>query len=155
MIIKSKNFSLQESPKIIAEEYHNCNFSQLKPSTRIFPDDDTPRIFVECNLVNAVPPPGSTLEKCNTTQVNKMVEDGTQDLEVKGETVSIKKYKNQILGHLDTKTFKLVSKPKDIFVRPPFGSYDYKIFMLIKERQKAEALIIEKDNEADVLVKEK
>ena len=70
-----KNFSGQSTPSIIDTEYHWCNFTQPAPidvagkkrGVRLFPGDDTPRSFHYCNLINAEPPPGSTLERCNTT----------------------------------------------------------------------------------------
>ncbi len=50
-------------------EFRNCNFTRLSPDTsgpdpvgvRLWPGDDTPRIFVDCNLCNCEVPPGSTV----------------------------------------------------------------------------------------------
>lgn len=50
-------------------EYHHCNFARSQPDTsgpepvgvRLWPGDDTPRTFVDCNLQNCEVPPGSTV----------------------------------------------------------------------------------------------
>ena len=82
--VERRNFSGQATPSVIALEYRSCNFSQAAPGTRIFPGDNRARTFVECNLVNAIPPPGSTLTRCNTTQVYRGVEDGKTTVTVLG-----------------------------------------------------------------------
>ena len=66
------NFT-EGQPAPLVDEYRNANFSYQncievdgeKAGNRIFPGDDTPRTFVECNLVNCEVPPGSTVERCN------------------------------------------------------------------------------------------
>jgi len=59
----------------LADEYVRCNFSRKLPTdigggvmrgTRLFPGDDTPRTFRQCNLTNCEPPPGSTVIESNT-----------------------------------------------------------------------------------------
>ena len=40
---------------------------------RIFPGDDTPRTFTECNLVNCIVPPGSTIVDCNTSILERNI----------------------------------------------------------------------------------
>ena len=73
-MISNKNFSGQLTPSEIDTEYSSCNFAQSGETdglggwlpTRIFPGDDTPRTFIECNMTNVLPPPGSTLIRCNT-----------------------------------------------------------------------------------------
>lgn len=74
-----KNFSGQTTPSVIDTVYQWCNFSQTLPDpnvvnadvepdrVRIFPGDDTPRTFIECNLRNCEAPPGSTLIRCATS----------------------------------------------------------------------------------------
>ena len=93
---EKKNFSGQTTPSIVDTEYHDCNFSQKDPvdsgggvfvGVRIFPGDDTPRKFVDCNLSNAEPPPGSTLVKCNTTLIQRRFVYATEDIVVDGVTV--------------------------------------------------------------------
>jgi len=78
-MIKEKNYSNQLTPSDIDTEYQNCNFSQQGETdggsgwqpVRIFPGDDTPRTFIECNLGNAIPPPNSILTRCNTTIIER------------------------------------------------------------------------------------
>ncbi len=78
-MITSKNFSGQTTPKTIAKEYKECNFTQPQSvkvggkmqGVRLFPGDDTPRTFIDCNMVNCEPPPGSTLTGCNTVVVER------------------------------------------------------------------------------------
>ena len=64
--IARKNFTNMDPAAIpVADEYIQCNFTQHVPDTsgaqpkgvRLFPGDDTPRIFRNCNLVNCEPPP--------------------------------------------------------------------------------------------------
>ena len=55
-----------------------------KPN-RIFPGDDTPRVFVKCNLVNAMPPPNSTLVRCNTSIIERDIP--TAEINNKGDPV--------------------------------------------------------------------
>lgn len=74
MIIK-RNFSEELTPRLIDEIYYDCNFSAKFPDEkdgkkigkRLFPDDDTPRTFINCNLSNRIIPPGSTYADCNRT----------------------------------------------------------------------------------------
>lgn len=85
MIIVDKNFShLDELSIPKADEYINCNFMRPAPDTsgpqpvgiRLWPGDDTPRIFRDCNLINCEPPPGSTIIGfCNTKIVEKQIPD--------------------------------------------------------------------------------
>ena len=149
-MIKNKNFSGQETPSIIAGEYRNCNFSQPVPGTRIFPGDDKPRTFYECNLVNCIPPPGSNLlggTGCNTTQVSRQVEDGTEEVTIDNKPVLIKKYVDRIQGHLDKKTLKMIAKQRDISIYPPEGSKDAILKRLATERDKAVSEVAAKEAE--------
>lgn len=69
-----KNLSGTPMPSIVDTEYRGCNFAQPAPvqidgvwqGVRLFPGDDTPRVFRDCNLCNAEPPPGSIVISCNT-----------------------------------------------------------------------------------------
>ena len=139
MAVVGKNFSGQTTPSIVDAEYRNCNFSQAVPGTRIFPGDDKARTFFECNLVNCIPPPGSNLlggTGCNTTQVERQKEDGTEEITIDGEPVAIKRYVDSIQGYLDKKTLKTVAKPRDIQVNPPEGSKDAILKQLSEDRDK-------------------
>jgi len=73
-VISEKNFHDMDPALIpVDTEYERCNFSRSQPDmsgpivgVRLFPGDDTPRTFTDCNLFNCEPPPGSTLIRCNT-----------------------------------------------------------------------------------------
>ena len=56
-----RNFAQQATPSVLDTEYVSCRFVQVAPHTRIFPGDDTARIFTDCRLVNCDLPPGSTV----------------------------------------------------------------------------------------------
>lgn len=79
-----KNFKNQATPSIVDVAYDSCNFCQDAPiivdgkrrGVRLFPGDDTPRTFIDCNLCNAEPPPGSTLVHCLTAMIEYGVDDG-------------------------------------------------------------------------------
>ena len=82
---KKENFFGQATPNIIDTEYERCNFGQPQPvgsgdgvyiGVRIFPDNDTPRTFIQCQLQNAEVPPGSTVIDCNTSIVQKRIASG-------------------------------------------------------------------------------
>lgn len=74
-MVSNRNFSGQATPVMAEGEYCRCNFAQPSPvwvdgrprGVRLFAGDDRPRVFRECNLCNAEPPPGSTVVGCNTT----------------------------------------------------------------------------------------
>ena len=90
-----KNFSGQATPSIVTIGYESCNFSQVLPDpnlpnkVRIFPGDDTPRIFYKCNLVNCEVPPGSTVYKCNTSIIAHNILIGSITITVDGKSSSI------------------------------------------------------------------
>ena len=152
MIIQHKNFSKQIAPPQ-ADEYHNCNFSQASPGTRLWPGNDTPRRFVECNMVNAEPPLGSTLERCNTTQVERSVEIGDRSVTVAGRTVSIKRYTDRILGSLSPVTLRLRVKERELEVSPPIGTRDRRVYDAVLRRDKALQDVADADTEADLEVR--
>ena len=107
MATERENFSGQTTPHIIDTVYRNCNFSQpqpvdvggLKQGVRLFPGNNTLRTFIECNLVNCEPPPGSVLVQCNTT----VRELGTADAE--GDVYAT------LYGHIDNATLAYVYRP--------------------------------------------
>ena len=150
-MIKGKNFSGNVNPPK-AERYENCNFTQPSPNTAIFVGDATVREFFECNLVNCVPPVGSKLTKCNTTQVERMVEVGTEDVLIDGKVSKIKRYVDQIQGRLNAKTLKLEAKARDVQVDQPKGSKDAIIKQLAKERDRAERERVAKEVELKAAV---
>ena len=93
-VITEKNFAGMDPASIpVADEYVRCNFSRLQPDTgqnppvgvRLFPGDETPRTFRNCNLFNCEPPPGSTVVDCNTWIVTTGELAHTEDLVIDGQ----------------------------------------------------------------------
>ena len=78
---RRKNFMNQQTPAIIDQHYEQCNFAQDAPDEwdgkkvgiRLFPGDDTPRTFINCNLINCEPPPGSTVTGCQTILMERNI----------------------------------------------------------------------------------
>ena len=78
---KRKNFMNQQTPSTIDDVYVECNFGQDGPDerdgkkvgVRLFPGDDTPRTFIDCQMTNCEPPPGSKLEGCQTILMERDV----------------------------------------------------------------------------------
>jgi hypothetical protein len=111
VMTKGKNFSGQSTPSIIDDTYYRCNFTQPQPifhrdgsahGVRLFPGDDTPRSFLECNLTNCEIPPGSTVEECNTAVVSRHQAIATEEVIVDGRTVvRTTKEGNVVHGHYD------------------------------------------------------
>jgi hypothetical protein len=107
----SKNFSGQSTPSVVDDTYYRCNFLQPQPvfhrdgsahGVRLFPGDDTPRSFLECNLTNCKVPPGSAVEGCNTAVVSRNQPTKTEDIVVDGRTVTRPtKEGNTMHGHYD------------------------------------------------------
>ena len=104
----AKNFSaiadLDAIPKF--DRYVECMFAQQAPAPgnrghRLWPSDDTPRIFIRCNLINCEVPPGSQLTNCNTTVVEMEVLDAEVDTVVlNGSLVHTRpRRKNVVHGH--------------------------------------------------------
>ena len=71
-MIENKNYNNMLVPTLDDIIYKNCNFNWDVPlfvngkpkGNRIFPEDDTPRTFINCNLRNVEPPPDSICESC-------------------------------------------------------------------------------------------
>ncbi len=97
-IIYNKNFVGRRTPgtRFIADTYVRCNFSQpnaiLDPDTGnptgvpIFPGSrNTPRQFIECNLVNCDVPPNSLVVDCNTS-IHSNIRD-MEDIKIRGTKV--------------------------------------------------------------------
>ena len=107
-----KNFSGQPTPSIIDGEYRRCNFSQPTPidvagqkrGVRLFPTDDTPRTFIECNLTNAEPPPGSTLVQCLTVVKEHRVITSTDTITIDGVSETVDHYSDLVYGRFDPAT---------------------------------------------------
>lgn len=91
-----RRFRNQLTPSIIDTEYRYCDFSHDSAvdvgsgtyrGTRIFPGDDTARIFFRCKLCNVIVPPGSTVTECNTAIFRRDVLLDTDTVVVDGENV--------------------------------------------------------------------
>lgn len=117
-MIKGQNFSntpIQDIP--VASLYERCTFARPAPFNtnrghRLFPGDDTPRTFVNCNLVNCEPPPGSTLILCNTWVVQRDIPAHTEEVIVDGVRVAFKQYHDQIThGRYDPETGSYIDNP--------------------------------------------
>ena len=112
IMIEDKGFRDQSIPSIVDTEYKNCSFAQAQPvevnglmvGVRIFPDDDTPRTFTNCNLVNCELPPNSTIIKCNTTIAVRGVSVVTDTIVIGGETIEITEIYDYIHGRYDAET---------------------------------------------------
>lgn len=119
---KDKNFSNQTVPKIIDTEYRDCNFSHSncltvfgkKVGHRIFPDDDTPRTFIHCNMTNCEPPPNSNLIKSPPTIIERMVVVKTEVIKIDGEKIEAKDYVDRIHGSYWEGVYTYHSTPIDV-----------------------------------------
>ena len=121
-MIKNDSFIGQTTPSKIDIEYRNCTFSQPAPiddngdkkGVRIFPGDDTPRTFFECNLVNCEPPPGSTLTNCNTTIRDSNLLVNTDTVTIDGQSTNVEERVDRIYGRFNPTTFEYDYKPSPI-----------------------------------------
>lgn len=112
-MIKGRNFSDQITPSVVDVEYQDCNFMQNncidvageKRAVRIFPGDDTSRIFIDCNMTNCEPPPGSVVKKADGTLtggtiIERMIIAATDTVEIDGEVIVVNEYADRIYGSL-------------------------------------------------------
>ncbi|KKN09306.1 hypothetical protein LCGC14_1047970 [marine sediment metagenome] len=100
-------FQMTDLPVLADRTYHGCNFSQPAPvdvgggvyiGVRLFPNDAADYTFAGCGLSNCEPPPGSTVEKCNTTIRRSRVPTGTDTVTIDGESVGLQHHANYIYG---------------------------------------------------------
>lgn len=106
-MIERKNYSGNPDPDVGGEtEFTRCNFTQPEPvldgsvyiGVRLFPGDDTPRTFIDCNLVNCEVPPGSTVTRGNTTIRRTRVQTSSDELVIDGVTLTTPIYQDVIYG---------------------------------------------------------
>ena len=64
----------------------------------------TPRTFINCNLVNALPPPGSTAPGCNTTIVVRDNVASTDEIVIGAETITKDNLEDVIYGKTNPDT---------------------------------------------------
>ena len=96
-MIERQNFSGNPNPDVGDEtEFVRCNFSQPAPvdnagsfeGVRLFPDDDTPKTFIDCNLCNCETPPDSTITRCNTVIKEFRKVTGSDSVAIDGVTIT-------------------------------------------------------------------
>lgn len=71
--MQNRNFSGKTNLILPDQSFYKCNFAQPKPQfsggkwrgIKIFANN-TPRVFIECNLCNVEPPSGSLVQGCLT-----------------------------------------------------------------------------------------
>ena len=106
-----KDFSGQVFPVIADTEYLRCKFNHPAPvvlageerrGVRIFPGDDTPRIFINCSLVNAEPPPGSILTNCLTCMKERNVVTSVDTLTIDSKIEVIEHHSDFVYGKYDS-----------------------------------------------------
>ena len=105
-MIRGKSFKHQDTPRLVDTEYRECNFLMRQPlevngkkvGVRLFPGDDTPRTFINCNLSNRIVPPGSTVIDCKMSIVEMKLIDSTDEIIIDGETITKTYYKNIVHG---------------------------------------------------------
>ena len=104
--------------------HRGINFSQPaaiddgegnKVGVRLFPDDDRPRRFIGCNMVNCEPPPESEVLKCNTAITGIEAIDA-DELLINGASLIVEQRARVIYGRLDpqTLTYVYLDPPKVI-----------------------------------------
>lgn len=127
MTKEKKNFSNQQTPSVIKLEYHNCNFTQTQCAwkdskavgVRLFPGDDTPRTFINCNMTNCEPPPGSVTTNCNTAICERNLVIENEDIVIDGFSIVVdKKRVFRKHGHYDAvaQTYAYLPVPQDVEV---------------------------------------
>lgn len=122
---RNQNFVMQLTPSIIDTEYTHCNFSQQQPvdvgggvyeGVRIFPGDDTPRTFIECNLGNCEVPPGSTVTRCNTWMRQTNLVTSTETITIDGEGSDIDHHIHRVHGKWTPSGYEYLLPPRDLEV---------------------------------------
>lgn len=119
---RRKNFGGQATPSIIDGEYERCNFMHPQPidsgsgvfvGVRLFPGDDTPRTFINCNLTNSEVPPGSTVTGCNTAIVQRNQFSRSERVTIDGFEVSIDHHKSIVHGRWTSSGYEYRQTPEE------------------------------------------
>lgn len=108
-----------------AIEFRNCNFWRPSPDMtganpvghRLWPNDNTPRKFYMCNLVNCEVPPGSEIVMCNTAIADYTQIDRTETITVDGVVVASEDFeKHVIYGRFnpDTGQYDYLGTPEEV-----------------------------------------
>ena len=123
-MISRKNFSGEVTPRLIDTEYESCNFSQPQPldtagvksGIRLFPGDDTPRLFRNCNLINCDLPLGSTIEGGNTAIIEFSLVASSEDIIIDGVIIATEETKfNRVHGRYVDGVMEYKATPEDIY----------------------------------------
>ena len=120
------DFQMTDLPILSDRAFHRCNFTHRVPvdvagkkrGVKLFPSDATPITFIECNLCNCEPPPGSTVTGCLTVIKEFALESNTETLRVDGVPFNVVHHIDRIHGRLDPATGDYIYKgpPEDIEV---------------------------------------
>jgi hypothetical protein len=122
----TSEFRMTDLPVLSDRSYRHCNFTQPAPievdgkqqGVRLFPGDDMPMTFRECNLINCEPPAGSTIQRCNTTVKIFRALSGTETITIDGESVTLTHHKDIIYGRFNPGkwSYDYLAEPQDIEV---------------------------------------
>jgi hypothetical protein len=123
-LIEWKRFTDTAPDQLPAETvYHNCNFARRNPDTsgatpvgvRLWPGDDTPRRFVDCNLQNCEVPPGSEVIRSPRAIIESDVVLDTNVIVVDGvERTRRDRMGKRFHGYYDPDTNAVVREPTPI-----------------------------------------
>ena len=119
MTVRQGRFTEGQLPPLDTE-YVECAFWFEQPvfpgpvGNRIFPGDDTPRTFIDCNLANTLPPPGSTLIRCNTTLSERHVLKEVDTVTIGATVITRQQLETLVHGRTDPVTLLPVYHPTPI-----------------------------------------
>jgi len=130
MTVRHQNYSGKLTPDVIDVRYEHCNFSQPQPAesggkkigVRIFPLDNTSRIFADCNLNNCELPPGSIKEgRCTQKVIERGVVKTTSLITVNAKLMGgVKEYVNVLYGKYDhNNKIQYLPIPREMMTDPP------------------------------------
>lgn len=113
------DFQMTDLPVLLDRTFQRCNFTHKIPvdvagkkrGVRLFPGDDRPHTFTECNLCNCEPPPGSTVTGCLTVVKEFALESGTERITVDGQSIPLVHHIDRIHGGFDPATGGYIDKP--------------------------------------------
>lgn len=113
------DFQMTDLPVLLDRTFQRCNFTHKIPvdvadkkrGVRLFPADDRPHTFIQCNLCNCEPPPGSTVTGCNTGIKEFALESGTDIIAVDGQPIGLVHHIDRIHGRFDPATGDYIDKP--------------------------------------------
>ena len=75
MIHQSENWAWNPAPVGVqsGDSFISCNLVQFTPETKMF-EGLNDLTFIRCNCINGDYPPDTTMEECNTAQIDYEVE---------------------------------------------------------------------------------